>query len=246
MLYILANYSKTSTQGLLMPIFSTVAPRMALLLLFLTPLVTYAKNETPVDKFAEAKAEPKGAIPVIKLEDIMADKYSIKKTKKDPIKQSSDDSATSNKPERQVIEKTEMVQPAEKQPSINLEEAYSALMNSDNKARKNNKKTVKSSAHANTAKLTARAGKAKGWIYLGKFSQGQWDNKNNQTLGLNAALPRAGQYYSLRVHSNIRNAYPSKGGMPPVRQVLGKGSKVRVLTIHNSGKSGHYWAKVEW
>ncbi len=229
-----------------MPIFNTIAPRMALLLIFLTPLVTYAKNETPVDKFAEAKAEPKGAIPVIKLEDIIAGKHSGKKPAKIDATQSVDNSDIIKEQTEPSAENTETVRPTENQPSINLEEAYSVLMNSDNKARKDNKKTVKSSTPANTANITAKAGKAKGWIYLGKFSQGQWDNKNNQTLGLNAALPRAGQYYSLHVHSNIRNAYPSKGGMSPVRQVLGKGSKVRVLTIHNSGKSGHYWAKVEW
>ncbi|HFC91475.1 MAG TPA: hypothetical protein ENJ51_01535 [Leucothrix mucor] len=228
---------------------------MTLSLIFLTPLITYAKNEAPIDKFAEAKAEPKGVIPVIKLEDIIAGKHSgkiIEKNDKHDKHQSISSSKTIKKQAKQKkqkepsAKKTETVKPTESQPSINLEEAYSVLMNSDNTASKDKKKIVKASTHTNKATITASADKAKGWIYLGKFNQGQWDNKNNQTLGLNAALPRAGQYYSLRVHSNIRNTYPSRGGMPPVRQVLSKGSKVRVLTIHNSGKSGHYWAKVEW
>ncbi len=235
-----------------MPIFSTIASRMILLLIFLTPLITHAKNDTPndtpVDKFAEAKAEPKGVIPVIKLEDIIAGKHSGKNNENQPI-ESSETTKEQVEPKSQAepsAKTTETVKPTRSQPAVNIEEAYSVLMNSDNKTRKNNKTSMKASTHANKANITAGAGKTKGWIYLGKFSQGQWDNKNNQTLGLNATLPRAGQYYSLHVHSNIRNAYPSRGGMSPVRQVLGKGSKVRVLTIHNSGKSGHYWAKVEW
>lgn len=238
-----------------MPIFSTIALRMALLLIFLMPLVTQAKNETTVDKFAEAKAEPQGEVPVIKLEDIMAGKHSRKKpeakveTVKNNATQAVDRSKiTKEQPHQKVqsVENIEAVKQPEKQSSINLEEAYSALMNPSSKTKKEKKKIVKSSAPASTSNVTANTGKATGWIYLGKFSQGQWDNKNNQTLGLNAILPSAGQSYSLHIHSNVRNAYPSKGGMPPIRQVLRKGSKVRVLTIHNSGRSGHYWAKVEW
>lgn len=230
-----------------MPIFSTIEPRMALLLIFLIPLTLYAKNEIPVDKFAEAKAEPQGEVPVIKLEDIMADKYSVKKTQKDTTKQSSDDSTTSKKPKKQAIEKTKVVQPTEKKSSINLKEAYSVLMNPNNEDTKKSvtPSAVTTPAQQPTAKVVTRAGSTVGWIYLGKFSQGQWDNRNNQTLGL-TSLPKTGQYYSLNVHSNVRNSYPSKGGMPAVRQVLGKGNKVRVLSIHNSGRSGHYWAKVEW
>jgi len=153
---------------------STIAPRMALLLIFF-PLVTYAKNETSVDKFAEAKAEPQGKVPVIKLEDIMAGKYSGKKSEAVDKKDTTQSAASSDITEEQTeqkkppVESTETVKPMEKK-SINLEEAYSALMNSDHKDRKDNKKIIKSPTPVNTANVAARSSGATGWIYLGKFS----------------------------------------------------------------------------
>jgi hypothetical protein len=227
-----------------MPIFNIVSPKMALLLILLIPLITHAKNENQVDKFAEAKGEPEGDIPVIKLEDIIAGKHSGKKSK--DIEKNTNQATTSNSTtaKEQDTENIRTVKPTENSQSVDLEEAYSVLMNPDEEIEKAKNKVI--APATNTNKVTTSGGRTTGWLYLGRFSQGQWDNKNNQTLGLNATLPKTGQHYSLRIHSNIRNNYPSRGGMPAVRQVLSKGNKVRVLDIHNSGQSGHYWAKVEW
>jgi hypothetical protein len=227
---------------------SAILPRTALLLIFLIPLITYAENETQIDKFAEAKAEPQGDIPVIKLEDIIAGKHSGKKSKDIKKKNiNKKDISISTATKKQNKKNSKAVESTKNSYSVDLEKAYFLLMNSDNKPEKANNKVIGSPvAVANTGNIVASRGRTAGWLYLGKFIQGQWNNKNNQTLGLHATLPETGKYYSLRIDCNIRNNYPSKSGMPAIRQVLGKGSKVRVLDIHNSGQSGHYWAKVEW
>ena len=121
---------------------------------------------------------------------------------------------------------------------LDLLKAYSELMGATDQNRGRAKTVSKSQ------KVVAKG--SAGWLYLGKFSEGEWDKKDKQVLGLNGVLPTINYAYSLRIHSNIRNGYPLKGKMPSIQKVLRAGNKVRVIALHNSGRSGHYWAKVAW
>ncbi len=141
-----------------------------------------------------------------------------------------------------------------KQDEIDLMKAYSALMRASNKTAPKKAKPIETRPIKTTTPVSPPKPKnanpnssgSTGWLYLGKFSQGQWDKKNIQVLGLKGVLPKANNYYSIRVHSNIRKNKPSKGKMPSVIKVLSSGAKVQILQVHNSGNSGHYWAKVKW
>ena len=137
------------------------------------------------------------------------------------------------------------------EPKIDLMKAYSALMETETSNKKNSvnksvKKEVVKTALPKPNSATSLSTTIVGWLYLGKFNQDQWDKKGNHVLGLQGVLPKANHYYSIRVPSNIRKGKPSKGKMPRVIKVLPTGSKIQVLTVHNSGRSGHYWAKITW
>lgn len=248
---------------------------MATLLIFLMPLVTVADDENKkIDPFAEAKAEPKeGDIDEVKLDDIVSGLYSgdkkkatnnkppdtevkkkqipnkkiAKKIKKKAVvlkpKKPQKVTKETKETQKKVIKKAEIKK--EPVPEIDLMKAYSALMG-EAKQQEPVKKEVVKTVTPKPSNTASSSGTTVGWLYLGKFSQGQWDKKGNHVLGLKGVLPKANHYYSIRGSSNIRKGKPSKGKIPSVIKVLPTGSKVRVLTAHNSGQSGHYWAKITW
>ncbi|HFD32320.1 MAG TPA: hypothetical protein ENJ28_06400 [Gammaproteobacteria bacterium] len=148
-----------------------------------------------------------------------------------------------------------------KEIDIDLMEAYSAVMGITNK--KASKKAIKKDTtkatppvaqkppaptkrqSVTTNRNTSTSNRV-GWLYLGKFTQGKWVTKGKQVLGLKDVLPKINQFYSIQVHSNIRKGKPSKGKMPKVIKQLSNGSKIKLLAVHNSGNSGHYWARIKW
>jgi len=200
------------------------------------------KNTTSVIPSAEIQ---KGeVIHVIKLEDILQGKYSKEKTTPEKIITANDEKQSL------VSEKTvDVVKPVAESKPIDMQAAFAAVMGYSNKpVAQAPRQAVQQKIAQQQAKPAPSStnGQSTGWLYLGKFSQGQWDQKNNQVLGLKGALPIAGQQYSVRVFSNVRRGYPSKKGMPAIIKVLPQGSKIKLLGVHNSGNSGHYWAKVQW
>ncbi|MCK5814023.1 MAG: hypothetical protein KAH03_07180 [Cocleimonas sp.] len=248
--------------------------KMAVFLILLMPLVIVAEDKSKkVDPFAEAKEEPKESdIDEVKLDDIVSGKYS--KAKGEVVSKKKQTRKVEKKQQKQQTRKAEKKQPSSKQvkkeikkkvavvtpsppkdiskverkkePEMNLIEAYSAVMGTSN-TKSVKKKVVKATPPPPKASNVAPpSGTTVGWLYLGKFTQGQWDKQSNHVLGLNGVLPKVNHYYSIRVPSNIRKGKPSKGKMPGVIKVLSAGSKIRVLTAHNSGRSGHYWAKIAW
>lgn len=270
-----------TNQGLFMKIMNSILPKIALFLVISTPLITYAEGLNQEDKFAAAKAEPEGEVPVMKLEDIMAGKYTNNKAQKKnntpppPVKKIQKKDKTpppppvkkevkrlkkkvKKEPILKKITPIKTAQPVISKAAVNntsdadLLKAYSTLMGTPTKPLAKEKSTKSTQVAPTPPPKTANVAKSNnanastGWLYVGKFRQGQWDNQNNQTLGLSAILPTVGQHYTIRTHSNIRGGYPSKGGMPSVMSVLRKGSRVRLTALHNSGKSGHYWAKIAW
>ncbi len=155
--------------------------------------------------------------------------------------------ASKEKPKQKEAPAPEAEQ--KKEIEIDLMEAYSAVMGTANKkAIKKDTAKVKATPSAAKASESQSVSPSNtiGWLYLGKFTQGQWARKGNQVLGLKGVLPKINQFYSLRVHSNIRKGKPSKGKMPKVIKQLSNGSKVKLLAVHNSGNSGHYWARIKW
>jgi outer membrane biosynthesis protein TonB len=284
-----------TNQGLFMSIMSNILPKITLSLIVTISAVAYAEGDSQKDRFAALKAAPDGEVPVIKMDDIKAGKYSPKKIEKVEKETTTDvetkkkenvsPPVSSPKPSKPVqkkavkkpkktiekrvkkpvkkrvkkatikpvakapVKKAPVKAPVKKQvrranTDADILSAYKALMGTAT-----TKKTAAAASSRSTATTKAslsRNNRTAGWLYLGKFKQGQWDNKSNQTLGLNANLPRIGQPYTIRLYSNIRSGYPSKGGMPAVIKVLNKGNKVRVLAVHNSRQSGHYWAKIAW
>lgn len=276
-----------TNQGLFMSIVSNILPKITLSLIFIISAVAHADEESQKDRFAALKAAPEGEVPVIKMDDIKAGKYSPKKaekkikteveTKKKEVVSPPVNSSEPPPPEpvqKKVVKKPKKtiakpvrkkvtrvakvtIKPVIKAPAkvpvkrqvrrtntdADILSAYKALMGTTT-----TKKTAAapSRSTASTKTPLSRNKQTAGWVYLGKFKQGQWDNTSNQTLGLNAKLPRIGQSYTIQLYSNIRSGYPSKGGMPTVIKVLNKGNKVRVLAVHNSRQSGHYWAKIAW
>ncbi len=165
------------------------------------------------------------------------------------------------KPKQKINPKLKDVAKVEqkKEIDIDLMEAYAAVMGATNQeaSKKAIKKdTTKVKVTAPVAKkppastkhqsVTTNRNNRIGWLYLGKFTQGKWVTKGKQVLGLKDALPKINQFYSLQVHSNIRKGKPSKGKMPKVIKQLSNGSKIKLLAIHNSGNSGHYWARIKW
>ena len=203
-------------------------------------------NKNTNSVIPSAEIQEGEVVHVIKLEDILQGKYSKEKMMPEPEEVSVD-----NDENQSIADENppEVVKPvaASNSKSIDMNEAFAAVMGYSNKPVAQGKANKQQVTRQQVVKSTpATSGKSAGWLYLGKFSQGQWDQKNNQVLGLNGTLPIAGQQYSVRVSSNVRQGYPSKKGMPPIVKVLPQGKKIKLLGIHNSGKSGHYWANVQW
>ena len=191
---------------------------------------------------------------VIKLEDILQGKYSKEKKMPEPeevvVDNDKNKSVADDKPS-DVVKPSKAVKPVEVSKPIDMKKAFAAVMGYSNEAVVQDSAIQQKVSQQKVAKPTSKPapsemGPTTGWLYLGKFSQGQWDQKKNQVLGLNGALPIVGQQYSIRVSSNVRQGYPSKKGMPPIVKVLPQDRKIKLLGIHNSGKSGHYWANVQW
>ena len=218
-----------------------------LLVVLLSTIVSAEdSNKKESSVIPSAEIQEGEVVHVIKLKDILQGKYSKEKKLLEPKKVSVD----SNENQPVVVKNSaETVKPAatSKNNSIDLKEAFAAVMGYSNDPVVQDKESKPQVTRQQVVKaVPATNGKSAGWLYLGKFSQGQWDQKNNQVLGLNGALPITGQQYSVRVSSNVRQGYPSKKGMPPIVKVLPQGSKIKLLGVHNSGKSGHYWANVQW
>lgn len=201
------------------------------------------------------------------------EKESIKKVSASKVVKKQPESKPKNKPDKKIEkkrkekkakpkkieEKTEkkIETKKEKEKEIDLMEAYNEVMGIAKK-KPIKKETTKTKAIPSSPKMTPVSSKSKnisssstgsntiGWLYLGKFTQGRWETKGSQVLGLKDVLPKVGQFYSIRVHSNIRKGKPSKGKMPAVIKQLANGNKIKLLAVHNSGGSGHYWARVEW
>lgn len=85
-----------------------------------------------------------------------------------------------------------------------------------------------------------------GWIYLGRFQSGQWENP---TLGAKK-LPKVKQHYKIIATSvNVRDRLPKKDALgelvlgTSIRQLVDK-QEVALLQLKRSGRNGHYWAKI--
>ena len=155
--------------------------------------------------------------PSIKLEDILAGKYSGKeKGVKKQVEKTAKTEKSSEKEKKSFV--------------VKRVETTTAVVKEDLPLK------------ANVAK--GRTGTV-GWLYLGKLVGGKWEVGSGKNLGT-PALPQIGGVYAVKAYSNVRASYPSKAGMSGVIKVLKLGSKVKVLAVHNSGNSGHYWAKVNW
>lgn len=98
-------------------------------------------------------------------------------------------------------------------------------------------------------KMQNKKPKSTGWIYIGRFETGQWDD---QILNVGNTLPKIKQQYKIQATSvNIRDALPKKDEFGEL--VLGKSlktlvsrKKITILKLHRSGKSQHYWAKIAY
>ncbi len=215
-----------------------------LLLILLSTIVNAEGDNKKVSSVIPSEEMQAGeVVHVIKLDDILKGKYSNDKVA--PIKEEPNHTV-----EEHVVDN---ITQAEIKPVVNndlpidISEAYDVIMGYSKGTHKPVKKALaKKISRLKINQVAVAGGKASGWLYLGQFSQGQWDQLNNQVLGLKGTLPKVGQRYSIRAHSNVRQSYPSKKGMPPIVKVLSQGSSVKLLAVHNSGGSGHYWAKVQW
>lgn len=85
-----------------------------------------------------------------------------------------------------------------------------------------------------------------GWIYLGRFTSGQWENP---TLGAKT-LPKVKQRYKVIATSvNVRDRLPKKDAMgelvlgESIKQLVDK-QEVALLQLKRSGRNGHYWGKI--
>ena len=211
-------------------------------LMVLLPAISVADSH--MEKVAPIQDKPNDPTPPsIKLDDILAGKYSGKEAEVDETKKAEpkavevklvEEKPIAAKPA--AVAKTVAVKKEKKAPAgytvdDDLARSIDALLNP---------KPVKQGG-----KVTQAGASGGGWVYVGKFVAGQWDLSSGKAFAI-TTLPQVGASYAVRAYSNIRSGYPSKGGMPKVIKVLPQGTKVKVLAVHNSGNSGHYWAKVSW
>ena len=222
--------------------------RGGVLLIALLSTIVSAENENKKvsSVIPSAEIQEGEVLHVIKLEDILKGKYSKKKKVLKPKEVFVDKDENQSVAEKKTVNVVKSA-PVSKSNPIDMKEAFAAVMGYSNQpVAKDKVSKQQETRHQVVKSVPSTSGQSAGWLYLGKFSHGQWDQKNNQVLGLNGALPVAGQQYSVRVFSNVRQGYPSKKGMPAIVKVLPQGSKIKLLGVHNSGKSGHYWANVQW
>ena len=211
-------------------IFNNMLMKVASSILLLMPVMAHAeiqaKESISAKEGAESPEEPQN---VIKLEDILAGKYSAKQSETEKnTAEDSQEKKSNNEPVKKPIAQQENKQTDKADPPI-------VKLTAEEPQNSSPSLSASSDIEAGT-----------GWLYLGKFAEGQWIDKNTQTLALNNMLPQTGQQYSVRAYANVRQGYPSKTGIPSVVKVLSQGSRVKILAVHNSGKTGHYWARVEW
>lgn len=109
------------------------------------------------------------------------------------------------------------------------------------------KKTLKRLVAHNNSIAKKRMDKAQsnniGWVYIGQFLDNQWLEK---ILKVSNTLPELGKTYLIKQSVNIRNALPSNGEMSKVISVLSPNKKVKIIKLYQSGRKGHYWAKLQW
>ena len=181
--------------------------------------------------------------------------FTLKPVKRTPVSRKKEQPRATRKPSVKPSvpkKKTTSKNPVPIQPTrqeiLDIQKAYANLFPEDKLIKKTPQQAIKTKEKVITKKIVppTRTTAQTGWLYLGKFVQDKWEQQNNQILGLKNGLPRANHNYTIKAGSNLRQGYPSKKGMPRVVKVLPKGSKVRLLTVHNSGKSGHFWGKVQW
>ena len=217
-----------------------------LLLILLSTIVNAEGDNKKASSVIPSEEMQAGeVVHVIKLDDILEGKYSNDKVA--PIKEEPGHTVEKQATDKvvQKVVQTKIKPVVNNGSSLDILEAYDAIMGYPKGTHKSVKKAlVKKPSQPKIKQVAGR--KVSGWLYLGRFSQGQWDQLNNQVLGLKGTLPKVGQRYSIRAYSNVRQSYPSKKGMPPIVKVLPQGSSVKLLAVHNSGGSGHYWAKVQW
>jgi len=82
-----------------------------------------------------------------------------------------------------------------------------------------------------------------GWIYLGRFAAGSWENK---TLDIEKQLPQVGKQYMVKATSlYVRNALPKKGKMGKVIHAFRANDKIKVLNLKGLGRNHNfYWAEI--
>jgi len=111
----------------------------------------------------------------------------------------------------------------------------------------NENKTLKSSIDAIVSKPKEIATKFDGWVYLGKFSNGTWNNKTIK--GYDSAPPKEGDVIEFSDNVNLRVGKPRfplyriPGNTSPAS--LGENTKAKIVIIDNSvGARNFSWAKV--
>lgn len=85
--------------------------------------------------------------------------------------------------------------------------------------------------------------KLQGWIYLGRFDSGEWENK---TLNVEKQLPQVGKQYVIKATSlYVRDATPKKGKMGKIIHAFRMDDKVKVLKLKGLGRNrDFYWAEI--
>ena len=81
-----------------------------------------------------------------------------------------------------------------------------------------------------------------GWIYLGKYSRGQW--KSGKTLKIGNAFPQVGQQYTVKSPLlNMRTDKPRNNRLGKLLKVLYVGDQVQIKHISRSSRN-NYWANI--
>lgn len=103
-------------------------------------------------------------------------------------------------------------------------------------------KAAPSLSLANEEKLEGRNKALTGWVYLGRFDLGEWENG---TLEINKELPEVGNLYFIKASTlNLRSGLPKKGKLGKVTHALKQKEQVKILQLKGSGRNHNYWAEV--
>lgn len=197
-------------------------------------------NPKPSSKPPAKKESKPERVNVIKLEDILSGKYSGDKKEQSEKVGTKSDKNDSKSAAKLAEEKSKQ-----------MAEQSGVKVTSSNNLKQQSKETQanKPKNEANESVVSDQAQEREnntGWVYLGKYVAGHWEQNNAVILGLKGGLPTAGKFYHIRAHANVRKRYPTKEGVGGLVRTLTQGSKVKLLAIHNSGRSGHYWARIQW